>query len=287
MTVTLSHAQLLGLPVEEVRAAIRSGAYTGHTAGLAAGKLQANLVILPAAEAKDFAEFCRSNPRPCPVVAQGEAGNPMLSALGDIDIRTDVPAFNVYRNGGLDRRVEDLSGLWRDDLVIFALGCSFTFERALMEDGIAMRHISQDKTVPMFRTNVDTVPAGPFGGGLVVSMRPIAKDQVERASEITARYPQAHGAPVHVGDPAVLGIGDLNSPDWGDPVEVLDGEVPVFWACGVTPQNAIRQARPRFCITHAPGHMLIADTDEMAPVGAFSASAAVQAASSPLTLANN
>lgn len=272
MTVKTSHHELLGLPVDAVRAAIRSGAYGGHTAGLAPGKLQTNLVILPAADAVDFAEYCRLNPRPCPLVAQGEAGNPQLDALGDIDIRTDVPAFNVYRNGELDATVHDLMSLWRDDLVIFALGCSFTFERALMEDGIPMRHISQDKTVPMFRTTMETQPAGAFGGGLVVSMRPIRRDLVERASAITARYPQAHGAPVHVGDPTALGIQDLNSPDWGDAIEVRDGEVPVFWACGVTPQNAIRQARPAFCITHAPGHMLIADTDEYAPVGAFSAS---------------
>lgn len=273
MPANITYADLQRLPVGMVRAAIREGRYRGHTAGLALGKLQTNLVILPEAEAADFAAYCARNPGPCPLVAQGRPGDPRLAALGDIDIRTDVPAYNFYRHGELDSTVHDLGALWRDDLVIFALGCSFTFERALMMDGIAMRHIDENKTVPMFRTSVATSPAGPFGGGLVVSMRPVRRDLVDRVGEITARYPQAHGAPVHAGDPAALGIKELSAPDWGDVVAVEEGEVPVFWACGVTPQNAIRQARPAFCITHAPGHMLITDVDEFAPAGAFTPTA--------------
>jgi len=269
MTGSIAYGDLQRLPVDSVRAAIRDGRYRGHTAGLALGKLQTNLVILPAADAADFSEYCRLNPRSCPLVAQGEVGNPRLETLGDIDIRTDVPAYNVYRDGELSSVVHDLNGLWRDDLVIFAIGCSFTFERALLMDGIGMRHIEENKTVPMFRTSIATRSAGPFGGGLVVSMRPVRRELVERVTEITGRYPQAHGGPVHAGDPAVLGIEDLDAPDWGEAVEVRPGEIPVFWACGVTPQNAIRQARPSLCITHAPGHMLIADTDEFAPAGSF------------------
>jgi uncharacterized protein YcsI (UPF0317 family) len=221
MTVKTSHHELLGLPVDAVRAAIRSGAYGGHTAGLAPGKLQTNLVILPAADAADFAEYCRLNPRPCPLVAQGEAGDPRLGALGDIDIRTDVPAFNVYRNGELDATVHDLMALWRDDLVIFALGCSFTFERALMEDGIAMRHIEQNKTVPMFRTTVETLPAGAFGGGLVVSMRPIRRDLVERVRPSPHAIPRPTARRFMPAIPSALGIKDLNSPDWGDAIDVV------------------------------------------------------------------
>ena len=273
MPANITYGDLQRLPVGMVRDAIREGRYRGHTAGLALGKLQTNLVILPADEAEAFAEYCRLNPGPCPLVAQGTPGNPRLAALGDIDIRTDVPAYNLYRDGELAGLVHDLNALWHDDFVIFALGCSFTFERALMMDGIAMRHIEENKTVPMFRTSVATSPAGRFGGGLVVSMRPVRRDLVGRVGEITARYPQAHGAPVHAGDPAALGINDLSAPDWGDAIDVEAGEVPVFWACGVTPQNAIRQARPALCITHAPGHMLITDVDEFAPAGAFTPTA--------------
>ncbi|WP_417518634.1 putative hydro-lyase [Minwuia sp.] len=248
-------------PVADVRDAIRSGRYTGHTAGLARGKLQANLAILPAGFASDFAEFCRSNPKPCPLVGMTDPGDPAWTALGDIDIRTDVPMFYLYEHGEHTATMPDLSDRWRDDLVAFALGCSFTFENALSEAGIPMHHIEADRIVPMYRTSIETAKAGPFGGGTVVSMRYIAKDQVDLAVEISSAFPWAHGGPIHIGDPAKIGIRDISRPDWGDAPCGPEG-VPVFWACGVTPQNALARARPPLCITHMPGCMLITDIGE-------------------------
>ncbi|MEM6383284.1 MAG: putative hydro-lyase [Pseudomonadota bacterium] len=253
--------------MDQVRSSIRSGDYQRHTAGLASGHLQCNLVMLPEAYSGDFSDFCARNSQACPLVGRSEPGDPHIPALGpDIDLRTDVPRYNVYREGRLVESVLDLTRLWRDDIVTFALGCSFTFERALTEAGIAMRHIAQDKTVPMFISDRATKPSGAFSGPMVVSMRPIAEADVQRAISISARYPQAHGAPVHIGAPGEIGIADLMQPDWGDPVEVHTGEVPVFWACGVTPQVALRAARPSLCITHAPGSMLITDLDEFHPL---------------------
>ena len=258
-----THADLKVLPAEEVRAAIRSGAYAGHTAGLAAGKLQCNLAILPEAYALDFLRFCQRNPKPCPLVGVGDTGNPMLPTLGhDIDIRTDVPKYRVFRDGQMTDEVTDISDIWRDDLVTVALGCSFTFENALLRNNIPVRHIDSGKNVPMYRSNIRLEPAGPFAGEMVVTMRPIPAAQVEEARRISARYPQAHGAPIAFGDPAEIGIADLSKPDWGDAVEIRDGEVPVYWACGVTPQNVLLSAKLPLCITHSPGHMLIADVAE-------------------------
>ena len=247
--------------VDSVRAAIRAGAYRGHTAGLAPGKLQVNLAILSVELAPDFEAFCRRNPQPCPLVGMTEPGNPLWPALGDIDVRTDTPSYNVYRDGNLVESVPDLNAVWRDDLVAFAIGCSFTFETALIAAGVPMAHIDADTTVPMYRTTIETIPAGPFGGGMVVSLRYVSPDQVDLTRETTARFPWAHGAPVHVGDPAEIGIQDVHAPDWGDPPVSTDG-VPVFWACGVTPQNALAEARPPLCITHTPGRMLITDIDD-------------------------
>lgn len=252
---------LAGQDVTSVRAAIRTGSYRGHTAGLAAGKLQVNLAILPAEYAPDFEAFCRQNPQPCPLVGMTEAGNPLWPALGGIDVRTDAPSYNIYRDGALVDTVPDLNSVWRNDLVAFAIGCSFTFEAALVAAGVPMAHIDADRTVPMYRTNIATAPAGPFGGGMVVSLRYVAPEQVALARETTARFPWAHGAPVHVGDPAEIGINDVRTPDWGDPPVGTDG-VPMFWACGVTPQNALAEARPPLCITHTPGRMLITDIDD-------------------------
>ncbi len=247
--------------VRSVRTAIRSGAFTDQTAGLAPGKLQANLAILTEDYALDFEEFCRLNPWACPLVGKSQAGDPMLAELGDIDIRTDVPSYNVYRHGTLTETVTDISAIWRDDFVVFALGCSFTFEKALQEAGIDMVHIHANKTVPMYRTTIQTNPVGPFGGGMVVSLRYIDKDRVEEAQAITSDYPWAHGAPIHRGDPAEIGIMDVHRPNWGDPPVSTNG-VPVFWPCGVTPQNALANAKPPICITHTPGRMLITDIDD-------------------------
>lgn len=258
-----THGELSGLDAAAVRAAIRAGAYARHTAGLAPGRLQCNLAILPERHAPEFLRFCARNPGPCPVVAVGRPGDPSLPALGvGIDVRTDVPRYRVFRDGALDRVAGDISGLWADDLVTVALGCSFTFERALAEAGIPLRHVERDLTVPMFRTSIPLAPAGPFGGEMVVSMRPIPEGRVADAIAISAAYPQAHGAPVHAGDPYAIGIADLSRPDWGDAVEVRPGEVPLFWACGVTPQNVLLAARLPLVITHEPGCMLIADLGE-------------------------
>ena len=261
----LSHADLVGQDLSRVRAAIRAGRYRRHTAGLAGRHLQTNLAILTADLALDFFRFCQRNPKPCPLVGVTDTGDPMLRTLGrDLDVRTDAPAYIVYRDGAPAEERTDIVNLWRDDHVAFALGCSFTFERALTLAGIDMRHVTLDRTVPMFRSAIETVPAGPFGGGMVVSMRPIPEAEVDRVVGICAGFPHAHGAPVHAGDPAAIGIADLARPDYGDAVPVEPGEVPVFWGCGVTPQAAIRRAAPPLFIAHKPGAMLIADVDERA-----------------------
>lgn len=244
----------------EVRLAARAGRLTGPTAGLAPGFVQGNLVALPIDLAEDFARFCVLNPKPCPLVGRTQPGVPHLPELGaDIDLRTDLPRYRVWRDGVLAEEAGDVSALWRDDLVGFVLGCSFTFEEALTAANIPIEHLAAGTNVAMYRTNVACRPAGPFAGPLVVSMRPLREADVARAVEITARFPLAHGAPVHIGDPAELGIRDLASPDYGDAAELASGEVPVFWACGVTPQAAIANARIPFAITHAPGCMLVSD----------------------------
>lgn len=260
---TVSHSSLISASASEVRAAIRSGSYDGHTAGLAAGHLQCNLAILPEAFALDFLRFCQRNPKPCPVVGVGDTGNPALPTLGrDIDISTDVSKYRIFRNGTLNDEVTDITEVWSDDLVTVALGCSFTFENALLRNGIPVRHVETGQNVPMYRTNIELEPAGAFKGKMVVTMRPIPRDQVAQAQQISSRYPQAHGGPIGAGDPAQFGIGDLDRPDWGDAVEIRPAEVPVFWACGVTPQNVLLDAGLPLCITHSPGHMLIADVAE-------------------------
>jgi uncharacterized protein YcsI (UPF0317 family) len=244
----------------KARTAIRSGEWTGHTSGLAHGHVQGNVVILPELLANDFLRYCQRNPKPCPLLAVSEPGEALLPSLGaDIDIRTDVPRYRVWRDGVLSEQPTDISVLWRKDLVTFVIGCSFSFEEALLEAGIPLRHIAQNRNVAMYRSNMATSPAGGFNGPMVVSMRPLKAADAIRAIQITSRYPNVHGAPVHIGNPAQIGIADLAKPDYGDAVEVLPDEIPVFWACGVTPQAAITQARPEFCITHAPGAMLITD----------------------------
>ena len=244
----------------KARAAIRSGAWTGHTSGMAEGHVQGNVVILPELLANDFLRYCQRNPKPCPLLAVSEPGEALLPSLGpDIDIRTDVPRYRVWRGGELIDQPTNISNLWRNDLVTFVIGCSFSFEEALLEAGIPLRHIAQKRNVAMYRSNIATAPAGKFNGPMVVSMRPLKAIDAIRAIQITARFPNVHGAPVHMGNPALIGIADLATPDYGDAVDVLPDEIPVFWACGVTPQAAITQARPEFCITHAPGAMLITD----------------------------
>ncbi len=256
-----SSAELANATAGEVRAQIRAGRWTQPTAGLARGFVQTNLVILPADWASEFAGFCRLNARPCPLVEQTAVGSfePQHTATG-ANLCTDVPRYRVFREG-VPEAVEptDVAHLWRDDFVGFLLGCSFTFENALQAAGLPVRHIDEGRNVPMYRTALPCKPAGRFAGDLVVSMRPFAPEHVERAIEITSRFPTMHGAPVHVGDPAALGIHDIQRPDFGEAVTIRDGEVPVFWACGVTPQVALLSARPPIAITHSPGCMFITD----------------------------
>lgn len=266
----LDFPALKALPTADIRSRVRACAYTGHTAGLGKNNLQANLAILPASHALDFMRFCQRNPKPCPLVGVSDTGNPMMTTLGrDIDIRTDIPAYYVYRDGAKAETLSDISQIWQDDFVAFALGCSFTFEHAIEAAGIRLWHIAQNTTVPMFASNIPTVPAGPFGGPMVVSMRAIPEDRVTEVIEISRKYPLAHGGPVHWGDPAAIGITDPSRPDWGDPAPIPEGTVPVFWACGVTPQAALVQAKPPICITHKPGHMLITDIPDDAETPIF------------------
>jgi uncharacterized protein YcsI (UPF0317 family) len=243
----------------EARRVIRAGDYTGHTAGVAPSYVQGNLCILPKDLALEFAAFCQRNPKPCPLIGMGAPGDPSLADLGDIDIRTDVPCYRVFKDGKLVAEPTDIRAYWTDDLVTFVLGCSFSFELALLEAGLRLRHIERDTVVPMYRTNIDCVPAGRFKGKMVVSMRPFTPADAIRAVQITSRFPAVHGAPVHLGLPEAIGIADIAKPDLGDPAEIAAGELPVFWACGVTPQVAIEAARPAICITHKPGSMLITD----------------------------
>jgi uncharacterized protein YcsI (UPF0317 family) len=229
------------------------------TAGCAPGFTQANLVVLPEDVAGEFELFARRNPKPCPVLDIGEPGRPRTRLAPDADLRTDLPAYRVWLNGECVAEPSEVGEYWREDLVAFLIGCSFTFEGALVAAGVPVRHLEQGTNVPMFLTNRECEPGGRFGGPLVVSMRPVPADQVEVAAAVTAQFPAVHGAPVHAGDPAVLGIGDLSRPDFGAAVRMEPGDVPVFWACGVTPQAAVMRARVPFAITHAPGYMLITD----------------------------
>ena len=247
-------------PPSALRAEIRAGRFAGVTSGVAAGYLQANLAALPEKYASDFRRFCERNPRPCPlleVTAPGSA-EPIGLAPG-ADLRTDLPRYRVYRNGALDVETTDATDFWRDDLVAFLLGCSFTFEAALRREGIPVRHIEAGRNVPMYRTNIPCRSAGAFHGPLVVSMRPVPHQLVDRAAEVSARYPESHGAPIHVGDPRAIGIDRLLRPDWGDEPAILTGDVAMFWACGVTPQAAALASKVELMITHAPGHMFVTD----------------------------
>jgi uncharacterized protein YcsI (UPF0317 family) len=243
-----------------VRRLAREGKLATHTAGLAPGFVQANLVVVPRDLAFDFLLFCRRNPKPCPLLDVTDPGSPEPAAVAPgADLRTDLPRYRVYRYGELIDEPTDLRPWWRDDLVAFLLGCSFTFENALMQAGLPLRHIDQGRNVPMFRTSITCRPAGLFHGPLVVSMRPLLPVQAEQAAVICRGFPLAHGAPVHIGNPSAIGIGDLDRPDFGDPVDIQPGEVPVFWACGVTPQAVATQGRPPLLLTHAPGHMFVTD----------------------------
>jgi uncharacterized protein YcsI (UPF0317 family) len=262
MTVTPLRREDKAAPDSGVtaRLGVRAGRHHGPTAGLAPGYVQGNLAILPQALAADFLRFCQLNPKPCPLIGASAPGDPRVPELGeDIDIRTDLPRYRVWRQGELVAEPEDVRDYWRDDLVSFVIGCSFSFEEALMAEGIELRHITRGCNVPMYRTSIATAAAGPFHGPMVVSMRPLKPADAIRAVQITTRFPSVHGAPVHIGKPELIGIADVMKPDYGDAVPFADDELPVFWACGVTPQSVIATVKPDFCITHYPGSMLVTD----------------------------
>lgn len=243
-----------------IRSEIRAGRFCGPTSGLAAGYVQANIAMVPEQHAEEFAEFCARNNRACALLHRADPGQHALPALGEgIDIRTDVPRYLIHRAGHDAQEVTDIREVWRDDLVTFALGCSFSFEEALIGAGLEVRNIAEGRNVPMYKTQTACEPAGRFYGNLVVSMRPFTGDALETACKISGRYPLVHGAPIYAGAPEALGIADINSPEYGEAVTIHSDEVPAFWACGVTAIEALRNAKLDFCITHAPGHMLITD----------------------------
>lgn len=245
----------------ELRQLIRQNKFIENTSGLAPGFVQGNIVILPKDWAHDFLQFCQFNPRPCPLIGMSETpGDFHLPLLGnDIDIRTDVPSYRLFIDGVFEQELSDIKVCWRDDLVTFVLGCSFSFEEALIADGIEIRNISEHKNVPMYRTNIACKTAGRFSGETVVSMRPMLPKDAIRAIQICSRFPSVHGAPIHFGQPDMIGITDINQPDYGEGVTIKPNEIPVFWACGVTPQLALERSKPPFCITHSPGKMLVTD----------------------------
>jgi uncharacterized protein YcsI (UPF0317 family) len=244
----------------DARNLIREEKITKYTSGMCDGYAQANLAVLPAEYAYDFLLFAQRNPKSCPILEVSDKGSRFLKtiALG-ADIARDIPKYRIYRNGILDGEYTDVSKFWQDDFVSFLIGCSFSFESELLAADVPVRQIEEDRNVPMYITNIECEPAGIFYGKMVVSMRPIPPELVVRAVNVTASMPRVHGAPIHIGDPAQIGIKDLSKPDFGDSVTIKPGEVPVFWACGVTPQSAIMSAKPSIAITHAPGHMLITD----------------------------
>lgn len=251
---------ITSLKPDEIRAVIRSGKWDKPTTGIALGYAQANLVILPKKYALDFFLFCQRNPKPCPLLEVLEPGDFRPDFLAsEADVRTDAPRYNVYVKGYLKASSNSVKEFWRKDFVTFFLGCSLSFEEAMIRSGIPVRHIEEEKNVPMYLTSIKCRPAGIFHGPMVVTMRPVKPTEVVKVVQITSRYAFVHGGPVHIGDPEIIGIKNLEKPDFGDPVTIKEGEIPVFWACGVTPQAAVMEVRPDICITHAPGHMFITD----------------------------
>ena len=245
----------------EVRQLIREGKITGQTSGMCDGYAQGNLLILPFEQAYDFLLFTQRNPKSCPVLEVGDVGSRLVKAMasGKGDIATDLPKYRVWENGVMTAEVTDISHLWRDDFVYFLIGCSFSFEGELLAADVPVRHIEEGRNVPMYLTTIECEPAGIFHGKTVVSMRPMPADQAIKAISITASMPRVHGAPIHIGDPSVIGIKDIHNPDFGESVTINEGEIPVFWCCGVTPQSVVMSAKPPIAISHAPGHMFITD----------------------------
>lgn len=244
----------------ELRQRIRTGEHTGNTSGYCPGFVQCNMTILPKSWANEFLQFCQLNPKPCPVLGMSDPGSWEIPTLAEcLDVRTDIPSYRVFENGELKQEVSDIRDLWQEDFVTFMLGCSFSFEEALQADGLEVRNVSEGSNVPMYRTSISCAPAGRFSGNMVMSMRPFLAADAIRAIQICTRFPAVHGAPLHIGDPSLIGVQDINQPEYGDAVTINEHELPLFWACGVTPQVALEQAKPPICITHTPGCMLVTD----------------------------
>lgn len=236
--------------------------HTGPTTGLADGYAQANLIAVPKDWAYEVLLFTQRNPKPCPVLDVTDEGGTTTTLANNADLMRHIPRYRIWHDGELVDEPTDATAHWRPDLVAFLIGCSFSFETALKDNGIPLRHVEQQRNVPMYVTNRECRPAGRLHGPMVVSMRYIPEALVDKAAELTARMPAVHGAPVHIGDPTALGITDPDKPDFGDPTDPHPGDVPVFWACGVTPQAAVMASRPPFAITHAPGHMFVTDVPD-------------------------
>ena len=245
---------------KEVRRLIKEGKITTQTSGMCDGYAQANLIVLPFEDAYDFLLFAQRNPKSCPILEVGDVGSRVIKRMAaSADVATDIPKYRLWINGELEGEYTDVEKFWRDDFVYFLIGCSFSFEGELLSSGVPVRHIEKGKNVPMYITNIESDKAGKFSGRLVVSMRPMPSEQVIRAVSITSSMPRVHGAPIHIGDPEKIGIKDISSPDFGDTPDIYDGEIPVFWCCGVTPQSVVMTAKPKIAISHAPGHMFITD----------------------------
>lgn len=264
----VSKTELEGLHPQELRKIVREGRWTGGTEGLARGFAQANLIILPKEVALDFLIFCQRNPKPCPIVEVTDPGSPMITQVANADLRTDLPRYSVYKEGQLVDQPSDITSYWRDDLVGFLIGCSYSFEQALLNAGIPLRHQQENKIVSVYTTNVPCVPAGRFAGPMVVSMRPVKREQLVRAVQVTSRFPATHGAPVHIGDPSLIGV-DLGKTDFDTGVfELAEDDVPVFWGCGGTPQAVALASKIDFMITHKVGHLFVTDklSEEIAAI---------------------
>lgn len=264
MKANLNFIEAKKLESKQIRTHIRNNTYVNHTAGLAKNKLQTNIVILHKEFSDDFYQFCKRNSKACPLVGMTKIGSYTFNNLGEnIDVRHDVPSYNIYKNGKHIKSLNNIESFWNKNLVAFAIGCSFTFEHDLLKNNFQIDHILHNKIVPMYKTNLKNIKSGVFSGEMVTSMRIFKKTDKEKIINISKKFSYAHGEPIHIGEPNEIGITDIMKPNWGDsPRTKSSDEDYYFWACGVTPQNAVMEAKLPFCITHTPGHMLITDVNE-------------------------
>ena len=244
---------------KELRTLIARGEFSRPTAGECPGYIQTNMVALPRAYAKRFEAFAKANSKAIPVLEIIEDGHCSKTLAPSANILNEIPKYNILKDGILVETLKDITHYASEDLVFFLIGCSFSFENALIENGMPLRHVDEQKNVAMYRTNIKLTPMEGFEGDMVVSMRPIKKEKVADACIVTSHFPKTHGAPIHVGYPDMIGIDDISKPDYGDAIEIKPDEIPLFWPCGVTPQNVITSMKLPFAITHAPGHMFVTD----------------------------